>query len=103
MDKQLWHQRWRAWERRSLASAAPQALGEHLTVLEHQVSNVWTMGKDGRTYWPVTNQVAVANRLAQEMGRNPQERESLKRRLMRKWMGKCSGLGDSDDHRCCTR
>ena len=75
-------------ERTALASASPEALCAHLPLLENQVSNVWSMGKDGRSYWPVKRQAATADRIANHKGRNPQERASLKKRLLRKWMSK---------------
>ena len=87
-DKKLWHQRWRTRERTALASASPDALSAHLPLLENQVSNIWSMGKDGRSYWPVKRQAATADRIANHRGRNPQERASLKKRLLRKWMSK---------------
>ena len=87
-DKKLWHQRWRTHERTALASASPEALCAHLPLLENQVSNVWSMGKDGRSYWPIKRQAATADRIANHKGRNPQERASLKKRLLRKWMSK---------------
>lgn len=87
-DKKLWHQRWRTRERTVLASSSADDLGAHLPLLENQVSNVWSMGKDGRSYWPVARQMAVAERIANHKGRSPQERVSLKKRLLRKWMGK---------------
>jgi hypothetical protein len=87
-DKKLWHQRWRTRERTVLASSSPEDLSAHLPLLENQVSNVWSMGKDGRSYWAVARQVAVAKRIADHKGRSPQERSSLKKRLLRKWMGK---------------
>ncbi|MGZ3238698.1 MAG: hypothetical protein ACXU8A_15140 [Burkholderiaceae bacterium] len=87
-DKNLWHRRWRTRERVALATSSTEALSAHLTQLENQSSNVWTMDKDGRSYWPVANQTAVAERIANRKGRNPQERASLKKRLLRKWMGK---------------
>lgn len=51
-DKKLWHQRWRTRERTALTSASPEALSAHLPLLENQASSVWSMGKDGRSYWP---------------------------------------------------
>ena len=72
----------------ALASASPEALCAHLPLLENQVSNVWSMGKDGRSYWPIKRQAATADRIANHKGRNPQERASLKKRLLRKWMSK---------------
>ncbi|WP_425357665.1 hypothetical protein [Methylomicrobium album] len=53
-DKKRWHRRWRTRERIALASASPEALNAHLPLLENQVGNVWSMGKDGRFYWPIT-------------------------------------------------
>ncbi|EKE16636.1 MAG: hypothetical protein ACD_10C00882G0001, partial [uncultured bacterium] len=52
-DKKLWHQRWRTRERNTLASASPEALSSHLPLSENQVSSVWSMGKDGHSYWPI--------------------------------------------------
>lgn len=49
---------------------------------------IWSMGKDGRSYWPLKRQAATADRIANHKGRNPQERASLKKRLLRKWMSK---------------
>jgi len=87
-DKKIWHQRWRCRERNALASASPEALESHLPLLENQVSNVWSMGKDGHSYWPISHQVVMAERTANRQGRSPQERSSLKKRLLRKWMSK---------------
>ncbi|AWE72287.1 hypothetical protein PERCYII40_4426 [Pseudomonas aeruginosa] len=44
--------------------------------------------KDGRSYWPLIRQAATADRVANLKGHNPQERASLKKRLLRKWMSK---------------
>jgi hypothetical protein len=87
-DKKLWHQRWRTCERNVLASASPEAWESHLPILEKQVSNVWLMGKDGRSYWSVARQMVMAERIANRKGRNPQERAALRKRLLRKWMSK---------------
>jgi hypothetical protein len=87
-DKKTWHQRWRTRERVVLASLSPEGLSEHLPLLENQVSSTWSMGKDGRSYWPVTSQIAVAERVANAQGRNPHERAALKTRFLRKWMAK---------------
>ena len=87
-DKQIWHRRWRTRERMALASASPEALSAHLPLLENQVSNVWSMGKDGRSYWSFERQAETADRIANHKGCNPQERASLKQRLIHKWMTK---------------
>lgn len=87
-DKKLWHRRWRAQERTALASASPEALDAHLRLPVNQVSDVWSMGKDGHFYWPVARQATMAERIAGRRGRSPQERASLEKRLLRKWMSK---------------
>lgn len=87
-DKKMWHTRWRTTERMALRSASPEELSAHLPVLEREVSNVWAMGKDGHTYRPLARQDKAAEHIANRIGRNPQERASLKKRLLKKWMGK---------------
>lgn len=87
-DKKIWHQRWRTHERIALATLSTGGLHAHLPILEHQVSNVWSMGKDGRSYWPICRQQKIAERIAQRTGRSPQEGSALKIRLLRKWMSK---------------
>lgn len=87
-DKKLWHQRWRALERTTLASASAEALSAHQPLLENEVINVWAMGKDGHNYHFARTQAAAAAHIADRKGRNPQERASLKRRLLHKWMSK---------------
>lgn len=87
-DKKLWHQRWRSRERNALANASPEALASYLPLLENEVSNVWAMGKDGHSYWPVARQILMAEQIATRQGCNPRERAALKKRLLHKWMGK---------------
>ena len=87
-DKKLWHQRRRTRERTALTSATPESLSAYLPLLENQVSSVWSMGKDGRSFWPVERQAATTDRIATHKGRSPQERTSLKQRLLRKWIAK---------------
>jgi hypothetical protein len=84
-DKKIWHGRWRALERANFANAAPEI---YVSLLEKQVSNVWTMAKDGRFYWALQRQLATADRLVLGKGQNHQERIALKVRLLRKWMSK---------------
>lgn len=55
-DKKVWHKRWRARERTALTSTHPEDLENYLTLLEKQVSNVWSMGKDGKQYWAIDSQ-----------------------------------------------
>ena len=87
-DKKLWHQRLRARERTILASASLEVLAAHQPVLENEIISVWAMGKDGHEYQCAKTQDAGAEHIAGFKERNPQERASLKRRLLRKWMSK---------------
>jgi hypothetical protein len=50
----------------------------------------WTATNDGwpPLLWPIKRQVATADRIANHKGRYPQERASLKKRLLRKRMSK---------------
>lgn len=70
-DKKLWHQRWRTRERTALTSASPEALSAHLPLLENQASSVWSMGKDGRSYWPVKRQSRHGGSHRQSQGTQP--------------------------------
>lgn len=87
-DKKIWHRRWRSRERTALGSASPDALNAYFPLLENQVSSASLMGKDGRAYWPAKRRAATADRIASDKGRTPQECDSLKKRLLRKWMSK---------------
>ncbi|CAD6531790.1 hypothetical protein LMG27952_02622 [Paraburkholderia hiiakae] len=87
-DKKRWHQRFRAHERATLASAAPDALADHVTLLRNEAGNVWSMGKDGKSWWAPGHRVLTAERIARELGCTPRERATLKKRLLRRWMAK---------------
>ncbi|MBK5962555.1 hypothetical protein CCR95_00105 [Thiocystis minor] len=88
-DKTCWHRRWRAHERCALATASPEDFEEHLTCLAREASNPWNMGKDGRSYWPLSEQTERAECLANQDERlDPRERSSRKEALLAKWMAK---------------
>ncbi|MDR1165109.1 MAG: hypothetical protein LBO66_04400 [Deltaproteobacteria bacterium] len=53
-DKQIWHRRWRRAQRATLASASQEALESYLPKLAREVSEIWDMGKDGRSRWPIS-------------------------------------------------
>lgn len=87
-DKKRWHKRWRSAERMALVSATPDELDAHLLVLERQVSDVWSMGKDGHFYQSLKSQATAAETRAHREGNTPQERAALTKRFQKKWMGK---------------
>ena len=63
-------------------------LDNHSTTLLEEVSNVWSMGKDGKYYFSLVEQLELFEQIANKRGNNPQERSSLKKRLLHKWTGK---------------
>jgi hypothetical protein len=88
-EKAQWHRRWRARERRVLATAAPEDFEEHLTSLAREVSDPWHMSKDGHSYWPLSKQVDLAEYLANQGERlDSLDRSSRKKALLAKWMAK---------------
>lgn len=85
-DKSKWHKRWRSRERIKLYSVI--YLDDHITVDRREVSNPWSMGKDGKSYFSIEKQIIMAKELAKMNGKNSQECSSIKKRLLHKWMGK---------------
>lgn len=87
-DKRIWHKRMRAQERTKQTALPAHELDAHLPVVVLEVSNVWSMRKDGRIYWSKAGQANAADRQANHKARNSQEQTSLKQRLIHKFMGK---------------
>jgi hypothetical protein len=54
-DKKEWHSRWRCHERIALSKLTLANLEEYLPIPINQVSNPWAMGKDGKSYWNLTD------------------------------------------------
>jgi hypothetical protein len=87
-DKTIWHKRLRARERTALNSTSPDGFEAYLPLLENQVSNVWSMGKDGRQYWSFPEQKQAAHQTSRRKGNTARECTALEQRLLHKWMGK---------------
>jgi len=85
-DKITWHKRWRTRERLKLSSI--NNLDDHITVDRREVSNPWSMGKDGKRYFSLSEQTRAAKEIANRYGKSSQERFAIKKRLLRQWMGK---------------
>ncbi|WP_455233302.1 hypothetical protein [Geopseudomonas aromaticivorans] len=83
-DKRLWHGRMRASERERLhhALADPEA---HLTTLVREVSNRWSMDKDGRQWWPWHRQALRAEQ-RYSLNRDRPDTETI--RLRQRWLAK---------------
>lgn len=87
-DKVLWHGRLRAQTRTAMTPRTADELLDHVLPEERHVSNVWAMAKDGRQWWPVSNQHRLARLLAGRRGHTPTERTAIEQRLLHKWMAK---------------
>jgi mannose/cellobiose epimerase-like protein (N-acyl-D-glucosamine 2-epimerase family) len=46
------------------------------------------MGKDGRYYWPISEQNQTAQMLAQRKGGTQSELQKIKARILHRWRGK---------------
>jgi len=89
-DKQQWHSNWRAKERTALAIAAStstDSIEAHQTIPKNQVSSTWHMAKDGKSYWPISNRLKVAERITSP-NLPAAERNAIKTRLLKKWSAK---------------
>jgi len=88
-DKQCWHRAWRRAERNALtALLSDRHVEAHLPWVRNDVSDVWTMSKDGRTYWSAEARSEMAAILTEYRGSTPRERASLRTRLLHRWMAK---------------
>ena len=87
-DKRTWHKRWRAQQRTKQDAIANSSLEDHLPVDALDVSNVWSMAKDGRFYWAKADHQSFANKLASRKATNAVEYKSLVKRSIRKIMSK---------------
>ena len=87
-DKKQWHSVFRSREREVLKSTSINDLEAHLSITENQVSNPWSMGKDGRRYCSIPSRKVWAAMKAERDSETPKEREALKKRMSHKLMGK---------------
>jgi len=88
-DKQLWHRRWRLQERMALRKLSPEALDTHLSSDAKAAGNLWSMAKDGRQYWPVTEQMRWAYSQQRQLPPcDPEQHLAQCLRLVRRIMAK---------------
>jgi hypothetical protein len=87
-DKDLWHRRFRLHERLALVRSAGNGFEAHQTVLAHDVSDPWAMGRDGHRYFSTSDQVRKSEQRASRTEADLGKRDLLMRRYMRKAMSK---------------
>lgn len=87
-DKRIWHKRLRTVSRTEITVLTPANASEYMPVAVPDVSNPYSMSKDGRQYWPASRQIAVATRNALGRSKSPREIKVLKIRALKKWAGK---------------
>lgn len=86
-DKKRWHSKWRSRVRSRLKSLPPDQIDSNITPVEIDVVTVGSMAKDGKQYFARSSQVVVAERLSR-VGKTTIERQSLRVRVLKKFMGK---------------
>lgn len=86
-DKKIWHSRMRARQRDQLAHADDQA-DDLMPVLVNEVSNPYSMAKDGRSYQSDVKLVNTATRVARRKCRGQESQEGLTERELVKLMAK---------------
>ena len=86
-DKKIWHSRMRARQRDELVHADREA-DDLLPVAVNQVSNPYSMAKDGRSYQPLPKQVNIAQKNARHKSKRMATREDQIEREMVKLMAK---------------
>ena len=87
-DKKQWHSIFRSRERVALKSATIENLEAHLPLIENQVIDEWSMGKDGRIYRSLKYRMELAEIVSKRKGKTLPEQKALKKRLLYKWMAK---------------
>jgi hypothetical protein len=86
-DKRRWHAKLRSGVRSSLKALPPDQIDSYIAPVEVEAVNVWSMTKEGKQYFGKSSQAIVAQRLS-KVGKTTIERQSLKARLLKKFMGK---------------
>lgn len=87
-DKRAWHGRLRTQTRTKMAKLADDKFEGAALPEVKDVSNPWSMGKDGKQWLSNKSRSAIASRVAGQKGCNQNEQISLFVRKLRKWMAK---------------
>ncbi len=86
-DKRIWHRRMRSRQRDAMTVIDENWEGDDPNIHQNEVSNPWSMGKDGRQYLSQEALERIASRDAQS-GQTPHEKEALKERSLAKLRAK---------------
>jgi hypothetical protein len=94
-DKILWHKKWRRKERQNIQKTKKGDLEGHRTILFTEVSDPWSMDKDGKSYFPPEKQVKRAKEFLDGLHKNVRFGGGKRyhftdayKRIIHKWMGK---------------
>lgn len=88
LDKKSWHRCWRSKEHARLTNTSIEELDGYLTLLEDEVCNLWSMGKDGHRYWPIRSQQEFARFCADRDGKTQSEKAAMEQRMLHRYAGK---------------
>ena len=84
-DKKRWHKIFRKKEKQKINSSN---LEEHVTTYHKEVSNPWTMGKDGKHYYSQNYLLASIKKIAISSYKNKKELIAVERKIFYRWVGK---------------
>lgn len=84
-DKKRWHKIFRKKEKQKINSSN---LEEHVTTYHKEVSNPWTMGKDGKHYYSQNYLLASIKKIARRSYKNKKELIAVERKIFYRWVGK---------------
>lgn len=85
-DKKIWHKVFRRKEKQKISSSID--LDEHVTTHYREVSNPWSMGKDGKRRFSKSDLLISIKRVAKGFYKNEKERIANERKMFYRWIGK---------------
>lgn len=84
-DKKIWHKVFRKKEKQKIGSSD---LEEHITTHHREVSNPWTMGKDGKRRYSKGYLLSSIKGIAKSFYKNKKERIASESKMFYRWVGK---------------
>lgn len=85
-DKKRWHKAFRKTEKQKISSS--NDLEDHVTTHYRELSNPWTMGKDGKLRYSEIDLLTSIKKYAQNFYKNKNERITNERKMFYRLVGK---------------
>ena len=84
-DKKIWHKAFRKKEKQKVCS---NDLEGHVTTHHREVSDLWTMGKDGKHYYSKNYLLTSIKGIVKRFYKNKKERIANESKMFYRWVGK---------------